>query len=241
MTSTPRDDSEPAAGWAGRVMVLLRAVTQLVAVNLLVLAGTLVGGVLLGLFPALAAGGALVSRVAAGDPPDHVWHEFWAAYRASWRRLNVLGAPFWVGGTLLGLDVLVLTSAPGGVPPVLWVGVAGLGAYGTLALAFLLPAARRSPDGALRIWRFAALAPLVSPAAALAVLVTLATVTFAMVQITVLLPLVGLSLPLLLTGWIVGQRLDALDARTAQADPAAARAVATSDALPAVDSRTTIA
>jgi len=238
---------EPAVGWSGRVMSALRVVAHLVAVNLLMLAGTLLGGVVLGAFPALAAGHGVLAPIISGAPSERLWHDFWAGYRASWRRMNVLGAPFWCGGALLAVDGLVLSAAPEGAPVVLWAGLAVAAAYGVLALAFLAPAALRG-EGLARTWRFVALAPLLSPGVSAAVLVTLAGLVVIGAWAPVLVPLAGASLPLLLTGWLVEHGLRAIDARTGGGqdlpvrDPALpARSTASAEApAPAVDSRTTI-
>jgi hypothetical protein len=58
-----------------------------------------------------------------------------------------------------------------------------------------------------------ALAPLLASATALGVLVTVTSIAVACLQLTVLVPLVGIALPLLATGWLVDHRLDAIDAR----------------------------
>jgi uncharacterized membrane protein YesL len=200
-------------GWAGRVMVFLRYGTQVVGINLLIGLGTLAGGVLLGAFPALGSGGALLARLAAGDPSEHVWSEFWHGWGAGWRRLNVLGAPLWVVGALLGLDAAALSVVEGPAAGVLTAGLVLAGAYATVVAAFLLPAARRYDEPARRTWRFLAVAPLLSPGTALGVLSMLVIAAVAFWQLTVLLPLAGVALPLLGSGWLVDQRLDVLDAR----------------------------
>ena len=82
--------------------------------NVLVVLGTLAGAVVLGAYPALAAGGGLLARLAAGAPSEHLWREFWSAYRAGFRRLNLLGAPLTVGFVLLALDASVLAAASPG-------------------------------------------------------------------------------------------------------------------------------
>ncbi|KQS99439.1 YesL family protein [Cellulomonas sp. Leaf395] len=204
-------------GWAGRVMVFLRVGTQIVAVNVLVLLGTLAGAVVLGAYPALAAGGSLLARLAAGAPSEHLWREFWSAYRTGFRRLNVLGAPLTVGIVLLALDASVLAAAsPGPTKAALTVGVVALTVYLVLALAILVPVARRYDDvSAARTWRFVAVSPLLSPVTSLAVLVVLVVLAVTFSYVPVLIPLVGLSLPLLASGWLVDQRLTTLDARTA--------------------------
>ncbi|MEZ0448135.1 YesL family protein [Cellulomonas sp. ICMP 17802] len=218
---TPARDDLAVGGWAGRVMAFLRVGTQLVGVNLLMVLGTLAGAVLLGLYPALSAGGSLLARLASGQASEHLWREFWAAYRADLRRLNVLGAPVTVGAVLLGLDAAALLAAPSGpARAALTVAVVGLAAYLLVALATLVPVARRYPASAARTWRFVALAPLLSPLTSVGVLATLVLVAVLVSRVTVLVPLAGLSLPLLATGWLVDQRLTALDQRLAGTDAA---------------------
>jgi uncharacterized membrane protein YesL len=210
-------DDLAVGGWAGRVMLFLRVASQLVAVNLLVALGTLAGGVVLGAYPALGAGGSLLARLAAGAPSEHLWREFWSTYRAGFRRLNVLGAPLTAGFLLLALDASVLAAmAAGPAKAALTVGVVALTVYLVVALATLLPVARRYADvPATRTWRFVAVAPLLSPLTSLAVLVAFAVLAVTFTYVTVLLPLVALSVPLLVSGWLVDQRLTTLDARTA--------------------------
>ncbi|MBB2922432.1 YesL family protein [Cellulomonas cellasea] len=211
-----------AAGWAGRVMVFLRVAAHVVAVNLLVVAGAVVGLVLAGLFPALASGGRLLARAVAGEPSEHLWRDFWSGYRAGFRRHALLGVPFWVVGALLAVDLAVVQVADGPVAGAMLAGLTLVGAWSAVALAHLFPVTRRSDDGLLATWRYVALAPLLSPLTGLAVLVTLAALAVVATQLTVLVPLAGLSLPLLLSGWLVDHRLDALDALDA-ADPAGPR------------------
>ncbi|MBO3083458.1 YesL family protein [Cellulomonas fengjieae] len=216
MSAATHDDLA-VGGWAGRVMVFLRVGTQLVAVNVLVALGTLAGAVVLGAWPALAAGSGLLARLTTGTPSEHLWREFWAAYRTGFHRLNLLGAPLTVCFVLLALDASVLAAASAGpTTAALTVGVLVLTAYLVVALATLLPVARRYDDVPVaRTWRFVAVAPLLSPLTSLAVLVVLTVLVVTFGYVTVLVPLVGVSLPLLASGWLVEQRLTALDARAA--------------------------
>ncbi|GEM_PF-793589 len=201
-------------GWAGRVMGVLRVVTQVVGINALVLLGTLAGLVVLGLFPALDAGGRLLARLVAGEPSEHLWREFWSAYRSGRRRLNLLGAPAWPVGVLLYLDLAVVRFAQGPVSAVLTALVLALGAWFAVVVVTLVAVARRYDEPFGRTWRFVALFPLLSPGVSLGVLVVLAAVTVSVLALPVLGPLVGVALPLLATGWLVDHRLDQLDART---------------------------
>lgn len=223
-------------GWAGRTMVFLRVGAQLVAVNALIALGT-AGGVLLGLMPALAAGTGLLAHLVGGDPSDHLWREFWAAYRAGWRRLNVLGIPFWLVGGFVAVDLAVLRAgeAAAGRSPAagaLTAAVVVLVAALVLALAYLFPVARRYPEPAVRTWRFVLVAAVTAPVTALAVLVPVLAWAVLVLMWPVLGVLAGLSVPLALAGWVVDQRLDAIDARPGSS--------ASATGPVALDSRTTI-
>ncbi|MDC7122202.1 DUF624 domain-containing protein [Cellulomonas fimi] len=202
-------------GWAGRVMGVLRVATHVVGVNALVLLGTLAGLVLLGAFPALDAGGRLLARLADGRPSDQLWRDFWSAYRAGWRRSNLLGAPAWPVGALLYADTAVVRFVDGPAAAVLAAGVLALGAWFAVALLTLVAVARRYDEPARRAWRFVALFPLLSPGTSAAVLVVVAAVAVSVLALPVLGPLVGVALPLLAGGWLVDRRLGALDTRSA--------------------------
>lgn len=211
------EGGEDVGGWAGAVMRWLRVAVRLVEVNLLVLLGTLLGGVLLGALPALVAGGTVLAAVAAGDPPESVRRAFWAEYRTGFRRANRLGWPLLAAGVVVvadGLALPVLASATGSVElaAVAGAGLLALGGVLVLLGAWFVPVLRRYDEPFGRTWRFLVLAPLTSPGTALAVLVTLGALAFTGWHLTVLLPLVGVAAGLLLTGVLVDRRLDTIDA-----------------------------
>lgn len=214
------DGGEDVPGWAGAVMRWLRAAARVVAVNVLALLGTLLGGVLLGALPALGAAGVVLAATAAGDPPESVWRSFWSAYRTDFRRLNRLGAPLLVAVVLLVADALalpVLAEATGSTGPAA-VAAAGLLLLGAAVLvlgAWFFPVARRYDEPFGRTWRFLVLAPLTSPGTTVSVLVTLGALGLVGWHLTVLLPLAGAAAGLLLTGVVVDRRLDRIDATVA--------------------------
>lgn len=218
-THLPRVADEGEAGWAGRAMAWLRFAVRLIAVNLLVLLGTLAGAVLVGLAPALAAGSALTAGLAAGAWPERPWQAFWAGWRGGLRRVNLLALPLWAAVLVLGADASVVAAAPPGPVRALAVPLFLLGAYLVVVAAFFPPVVRRYERGFGATWRFLAVAPLVSPGTTVSVL-ALAVATAALdLRFAVLLPLVGLSLPLLATGWVVDLRLDRIDARRVSPPP----------------------
>jgi len=211
------EGGEDVGGWAGAVMRWLRVAARLVAVNLLVVAGTLLGGVVLGVLPALATAATVLGAVAAGEPPESVWRAFWTAYRAGFRRANRLGWPLLLVGAVLVADALalpVLASATGSTGPaaVAAAGLLGLGAGLLVVGAWFLAVLRRYDEPFGRTWRFLLLAPAASPGTALAVLVTLGALAFAGWHLTFLVPLAGVSAAVLLSGVLVDRRLDAIDA-----------------------------
>lgn len=204
---------DEGTGWAGRVMTGLRWVEHLVLAQLLLVLGTLAGGVLLGLFPALDAAGRLLARLTTGDASTSVWRDFWTAWRAQWRRANTLGAPAWALGALLLLDAGVAAAVTGPAGAVLLAGLTVVGAWTALVVAFLVPVLRRYDDGLVPTWRFLLLAPALSPGTSLAVLVTLAAIGLTAWFVPPVGVLVGASAALLASGWLVDARLDRIDAR----------------------------
>lgn len=212
-------------GWAGRVMQWLSFASRLVLVNMLFVAGTLAGLVLFGLFPAAVAATTILARLrlgGAGDNSagDHVVRDFIRVYRSRFRHANRVGGIFWLAGVVLFLNVLTVLVPSGAdlsspVPAVLLVlaAVAGLGTLAAAAVAVSL--CSRYRDSVTSVWRTAFVLPLVSPLMSLSVLATLAAAVVTFSAMPVLVPLVGASLPLLLSGWMVDRRLAGLEASQA--------------------------
>ncbi|WP_150307224.1 YesL family protein [Planctomonas psychrotolerans] len=210
------NDSE--GGWAGRLMLWLRFAMSLVVLNLLFIAGTLVGFVLLGAFPAAVATTTLLARLRAGDPIDSIPREFVALYRGQFWHLNRVAVPFWLAGALLALDAgafAILAADPATASSPMRAVLGGLflaaAVVTVLAAASAVTVCSRYRDTVRGTWRYALVLPLVSPAMSAALLVCLAATAIALMAFGVLVPLVGASLPLLLAGWIVDYRLAALD------------------------------
>lgn len=217
-------------GWAGRVMQWLGFASRLVLVNVLFVAGTLAGLVLFGLFPAAVAATTILARLrlgGAGDNSagensagDHVVRDFIKVYRAQFRHTNRVGGIFWLAAVVLLLNVLTVLVPSGAdlsspVPAVLLVlaAVAGLGTLAAAAVAVSL--CSRYRDSVNSVWRTAFALPLVSPLMGLSVLATLVAAVVIFAAMPVLVPLVGASLPLLLSGWVVDRRLAGLEASQA--------------------------
>jgi uncharacterized membrane protein YesL len=209
-------------GWAGRVMQWLGFASRLVLVNVLFVAGTLAGLVLFGLFPAAVAATTILARLrlgGAGDNSagDHVVRDFIRVYRSRFRHANRVGGIFWLAGVVLFLNVLTVLvpsaadlSSP--VHAVLLV-LAAVTGFGTLAAAAVaVSLCSRYRDSITSVWRTAFALPLVSPLMSLSVLATLVAGVVIFAAMPVLVPLVGASLPLLLSGWMVDRRLAVLEA-----------------------------
>ncbi len=209
-----RPSGDDVPGWAGRVMTVLRFVTQAVAINLLILAGTLAGLVVAGLAPALHAGGTLLARLVDGDPSDHLWRDFWAAWSGSWRRTTLLGLPLVAAALVLLLDAQVLRVMDGPAAVALRTGGVLVTAWVVVVTAYLPAVTRRYDEPWAPTWRFLVLAPALAPLTAVAMLVTCTVVVVTLVYVPVLGPLVGISAPLLATGLLADGHLDRLDTQT---------------------------
>jgi uncharacterized membrane protein YesL len=215
----PTDDPRGAArervadaevpGWVGGVMLALRWVTLLVEVNVMVLLGTLAGGVVGGLGPALRAGSAVVARMTDEPTP---WRTFWRTWRSDLGRTNLLFAPFWVVAVLLWFDGIAVTLLDGPPRAILLGGLIVVLAWTAVTLCYWPRVTLRYDRPFAETWRFLLLSPLLGPATSLAVLVVLGVVWVAWTFLPVAAVLVGSAFALWATGRLVGDRLDRLDA-----------------------------
>ncbi|MFE5292725.1 DUF624 domain-containing protein [Isoptericola sp. NPDC056618] len=203
-------------GWAGGVMLALRWATLLVEVSAMVVLGTLAGGVLLGLGPALRAGGVVAARMTAEPTP---WRTFWRTWRDGFARTAALFAPVWAVAGLLWLDGAALGLLDGsglvGGPgrAVLTGGLLAVGAWGAVVLACWPVVVARYASGPVATWRLLLLLPLLGPATSLAVLVVAAALLAAVWALPLLAVLVGPGFWLWATGRLAADRLDRIDAQ----------------------------
>ncbi|MFE5408958.1 YesL family protein [Microbacterium sp. NPDC056569] len=197
--------------WAGRVMAWLRVVAGLIVVNLLFLAGSVVGLVVLGVAPAALAATACLTRMRDGEGETGLVREFAAVYRAQFWRANLIGLPFGVVAVLLAADTAVLPALDGVAAAALagftWVAAA----VAVLVFACALTVAVRYDETAGAVLRYAAVLPFTSPLMSGVMLVSLGAVAVTLALIPVLVPLVGFAVLLFVAGWFVDHRLAALD------------------------------
>ena len=203
-------------GWAGRLMEWLQFGMRLVLVNILFVAGALAGLVLFGLFPAAVAATTVLARLRAGVAGDHLVRDFITAYRAQFWHANRVGSVFWLAAVVLFLNALSVLGGPaGGSDPalaaVLPVLSAAAGAGTLAAAATAVTICSRYRDTVFRTWRLAFVLPLVSPLMSLSLLASVVALTVVFSGMSVLVPLIGASVPLLLSGWLVGRRLGTLE------------------------------
>ncbi len=206
-------DALAGVGWTGRVMQILHVVTSLIAVNAMFLLGTLLGLGLLGLMPASVAASAVLRRgdLLTGTAEGGVVRTFWARYRAEFARANRAGIPFGRAAALLAADAVVLPRLQGPVAAALLVptGILAVGAVviGITAIVLL----SRYDDRPAAVLRFALLLPLTSVPMALGVLVVIVAWTAIVGTVPVLLPLVGVAVPLAIAVRLIDRRLDRID------------------------------
>lgn len=197
-------------GWAGGVMAALRWATLVVEVAVMVLLGTLAGGVLLGLGPALHAGSVVTARMAAEPTP---WRTFWRTWRADFARSNLQFAPAWVVGVLLWFDGVALRVLAGPAAALATGGLVLVAAWCAVATAYWPRVVARYDRGPLETWRFLLLAPLLGPTTSLATLVVGGALLLAAYLLPLAAVLVGPAFWLWATGRLVDDRLDRIDAR----------------------------
>jgi uncharacterized membrane protein YesL len=203
-------------GWAGRVMDWLGFATRLVLVNALFVAGTLAGLVVFGLFPAAVAATTVLARLRSGAAGEHLVRDFVTVYRSQFWHVNRVGSIFWLAGVVLYLNGLTVLGPAGAamlsspVYAVLLLLAAAVGAGIMMAAATAIAVCSRYRDSVTRTWRTAFMLPLVSPVMGISLLLSLAAFAVVFSGMTFLVPLVGASVPLLISGWLVGRRLEGL-------------------------------
>lgn len=209
-------------GWAGRLMGWLRALSALIVVNLLFLAGVAVGLVVFGVMPAALAATACLTRLRDGAA-DGLVRLFIAEYRAGFRRANLLGVPFALVFALILIDTALLPELPAAASAALAVCTWVIGAYATATLAATLAIDVRYDDGVRATLRFAIALPLTSPLMTVVMLVSLLTIAAVFAALPMLLPLFCGAVPLFVAGWFVDHRLAQLDPNHPRAAAVAAR------------------
>ncbi|WP_309105558.1 DUF624 domain-containing protein [Arthrobacter sp.] len=219
--------NEEALGWAGRLMLWLDFAVNLVLINLLFVTGVLAGGIVPGLFPSAVAASTMLARLRTGTLGEHPVRDFITAYRSQFLHANKVGSIFWVAAAVLVLNGLSLvspaslhaaaldptapTAASSPVRAVLLV-LSGVAGAATLAAAgTAVDVCTRYRDTVFRTWRLAFMLPLASPLLGLSLIASYVGMATVFAGINVLIPLIGASLPLLLSGWLVGRHLSALE------------------------------
>jgi uncharacterized membrane protein YesL len=219
--------NEEALGWAGRLMRWLDFAVNLVLINLLFVAGVLAGGVVPGLFPSAVAASTMLARLRTGTLGEQPIRDFITAYRSQFLHANKVGSIFWVAAAILmlnGLSLLSAASLPSATPDptatqaasspvraVLLV-LSGIAGAATLAAAgTAVDVCTRYRDTVFRTWRLAFMLPLASPLLGLSLIASYVALAVVFAGMNVLVPLIGASLPLLLSGWLVGRHLSALE------------------------------
>lgn len=211
-------------GWTRTTMLWLGWAAQLVAVNLLSVVGVLLGLGVLGVLPATRAAAQVLAPLAHGRPSSSVLRGFWDGYRTDFWRTNLLGLPFWAVGALTWVNLRVLRAAAAqgdATGTVLLVPVVVAATAAGVSLAFLVTVGPRRRDSVWATWRFVAVAPFVSPATSLCLVLSVGAFWTATLRWPVLVPLVGFSAPVFLGTWLAGRRLDHLlaDDRPAERHP----------------------
>jgi uncharacterized membrane protein YesL len=183
--------------------------------------------VLFGLFPAAVAATTVLGRLRLGSAVDgageNVVRDFVRVYRSQFWHTNRVGSLFWLAGVVLYLNVLTAGTTAGSPVHAFLLMLAAVAGLGTLAAAVTAVAlCSRYRDSVTSVWRTALVLPLVSPLMSLSMLATLTAAVVIFSALPVLLPLAGASLPLMLSGRLVGRRLAVLET----ADPEEAALVA---------------
>lgn len=203
------------------LMVWLRIATRLVLVQLMAIALTLLGLVLLGAAPAATATARVVGPVRR-DESLPIVRTMWVTWRASLLRSNLAAAPSGALALAAGTNLLLLAALPAGGGPSTGLGLVGAAAVVVLVLVLLAwliaTTLLADPDlSAGEALRASVLFPLAFPGTALSLLVTLAAVGLVCATVPPVAVLWGGSATMLVTELLVSARRRLLADRLAAA------------------------
>ncbi|MBP2435737.1 YesL family protein [Microbacterium amylolyticum] len=197
------------AGWAEKTMAMLDVVIRLVAVNLLFIGGVLLGLVVAGIMPATTAACAVVVR----SGRDHgVFHTFTSVYRREFVRANVTGLPLGIAAVLVAFNAVTIPGIVGPIGAALLVFTIAAALVTIAVFAIVVTLLVRYDDRPMAVLRYGLLLALTSPLMSVAIVATVVAAAAIGMIAPVLLPLVGLSVPLMFACRVVDARLARIDA-----------------------------
>lgn len=210
--SAANTDAQIGLGWTGRVMQVLGAVWTLVLVNVLFMVGALAGLVVAGILPSTAAAAAVLLRDAESvEGEGGTIRLFVREYRRVFVRANLAGIPMLLAAVLFVADTLVLPHLGGPAAAVLTALTTVIGVAALVVGLIVATLLARYDDGPGALLRYAATIALASPLTALGVLITVGAVGVIALILPVVIPLVGVSLPLAIAVRLIDRRLAKLD------------------------------
>lgn len=138
MTEPRRHRGTTSAGLpGGRLYDAADLLVWLAGMNLLVIAFSVLGGVVIGLAPALTAA-ATVSRGRLRGSADPLLRTFARAWRRDLLRANAVLAPFTIVALLLGINLYAFTPTSAGLKVAFWVALTLVAAAATFALTLYI-------------------------------------------------------------------------------------------------------
>ncbi|GAB2557972.1 YesL family protein [Gracilibacillus alcaliphilus] len=90
-------------------------ITRFAYLNVLWIAFTLLGGIILGLFPATIAMFAITRQWVRKETDQPIFSSFWKTYKREFFRSNLLGVCFYVIGFIFYINVLLLSVIDSGI------------------------------------------------------------------------------------------------------------------------------
>ncbi|WP_236667131.1 MULTISPECIES: YesL family protein [unclassified Nonomuraea] len=178
--------------------------------NLMWIAFTMLGGVLLGLGPATVAAYTVARRHARGESIH--WGDFWIVYRREFVRASLLVLPVAALAIVLVGNYLYLSAAGPGMGTLriatfaALIAVAGVGAYvGPLYVHYDLPL--------WAYWPKATQLALMRPASSVLLLLVLSSIAYATAVLPVLAPVIGAGAWIYLNTWLCQRFFEENEAR----------------------------
>lgn len=190
-----------------RLYTACQWVVRLATVNLLWAGFSVVGGIVLGLFPATVAMFSVTRRWLDGDPDVSVWRHFTACYRKEFGAANRFGWPILLCGALFAIDLFLVVESERLLLRVTGFVVLVLALAYLLVLPYAFPVFSHFALGAQHLVKLTVLLGLGRPLGGLMAWIGIAGCGLVFLQLPGLLPFFGVSAPSLWVTWVTRRYL----------------------------------
>ncbi|KIL52147.1 YesL family protein [Jeotgalibacillus soli] len=179
-----------------------KALTHLFYINLLWIAFTLLGGVVLGFMPSTVALYTVARKFLTGEDDIPIFKTFWKAFRSEFLRSNLMGSLLLAGSLLWYVDFIIFRGMDSGFSQILSQVMIVIGFIYFILLLYIFPVYVHYDKKFFQYFKMALMIGLLQPMSLMLMLVGTVLNYYFFMYFQGFIPLVGASLFCYLNMWI---------------------------------------